>query len=97
MRFFAFRFGLAKYGRSAVLPRCTPGEAVYGCNRLQVHESNCEGNMLPPKALAHPWAWTLRQRLRPPALPRSAHLLAAAVIEPSGAAHSLAPVPVRQS
>ena len=47
--------------------------------------------MLPPKALAHPWAWTLRQRLRPPALPRSAHLLAAAVIEPSGAAHSLAP------
>ena len=39
--------------------------------------------MLPPKALAHPWAWTLRQRLRPPALPRSAHLLAAAVIEPS--------------
>jgi|LauGreDrversion4_1035100.scaffolds.fasta_scaffold242502_2 hypothetical protein len=22
----------------------------------QVHESICEGNMLPPKALAHPWA-----------------------------------------
>ena len=27
--------------------------------------STCEGNMVPQKALAHPWAWTLRQRLRP--------------------------------
>ena len=65
----------ASCSASASSPYCLPTALMpYG---TQVHESNCEGNMLPPKALAHPRAWTLRQRLRPP-LPRSAHLLAAA-------------------
>ena len=39
-----------------VSPYCLPMNSPIMPNGTQVHASSHEGNMLPPKALAHPWA-----------------------------------------